>query len=172
MTQSDKKEEKEKDKETQKATPVSEKEKKLSGKVADKLKFYGVVAFLSLLCAGFIWFIFKPDASETVEDVRHQYNDTRRYRTRNDGRQTEGLRTGSNEKTQAGKGENLAGRGRGLPDAGYYGRNETGRRCTQSGCCPGVQRETTADFKADHLVLSGTEGESEGGRTGAAGKGA
>lgn len=50
-----------------KATPVSEKEKKLSGKVADKLKFYGVVAVLSLLCAGFIWFIFKPDASETVE---------------------------------------------------------------------------------------------------------
>lgn len=67
MTQSDKKEEKEKEKETLKATPVSEKEKKLSGKVADKLKFYGVVAVLSLLCAGFIWFIFKPDASETVE---------------------------------------------------------------------------------------------------------
>lgn len=65
MTQSDKKEEK--NKETQKAEPASEKEKKLSGKVADKLKFYGVVAVLSLLCAGFIWFIFKPDASETVE---------------------------------------------------------------------------------------------------------
>lgn len=31
------------------------------------MKFYGVVAFLSLLCAGFIWFIFKPDASETTE---------------------------------------------------------------------------------------------------------
>ena len=29
-----------------------------------------------------------------------------------------------------------------------------------------------ADFKADHLVLSGTEGESEGGRTGTAGEGA
>ena len=67
MTQSDKKEEKEKDKETQKATPVSEKEKRLSGKAADKLKFYGVVTFLSLLCAGFIWFIFKPDASQTME---------------------------------------------------------------------------------------------------------
>jgi len=67
MTQSDKKEEKEKEKETLKATPVAEKEKKLSGKIADKLKFYGVVAVLSLLCAGFIWFIFKPDASETVE---------------------------------------------------------------------------------------------------------
>lgn len=67
MTQSDKKEEKEKDKETQKATPVSEKEKKLSGKAADKLKFYGVVTFLSLLCAGFIWFIFKPGAPETAE---------------------------------------------------------------------------------------------------------
>lgn len=65
MTQSDKKEEK--DKETQKAGPASEKEKKLNRKVADKLKFYGVVTFLSLLCAGFIWFIFKPDASETVE---------------------------------------------------------------------------------------------------------
>lgn len=65
MTQSDKKEEK--NKETQKAEPASEKEKKLNRKVADKLKFYGVVTFLSLLCAGFIWFIFKPDATETVE---------------------------------------------------------------------------------------------------------
>lgn len=65
MAQSDKKEEK--DKETQKAEPASEKGKKLSRKVADKLKFYGVVTFLSLLCAGFIWFIFKPDAPETVE---------------------------------------------------------------------------------------------------------
>lgn len=51
----------------QKTEPSSEKEKKLSGKVADKLKFYGVVTFLSLLCAGFIWFIFKPDTPETVE---------------------------------------------------------------------------------------------------------
>ena len=50
MTQSDKKEEK--NKETQKAEPASEKEKKLNRKVADKLKFYGVVTFLSLLCAG------------------------------------------------------------------------------------------------------------------------
>ncbi|WP_195661655.1 conjugative transposon protein TraM [Bacteroides congonensis] len=66
MTQSDKKEEKEKDKGVQKTEPSSEKEKKLSGKAAEKLKFYGVVAVLSLLCAGFIWFIFKPDASETV----------------------------------------------------------------------------------------------------------
>ena len=65
MTQSDKKEEK--NKETQKAEPASEKEKKLNRKVADKLKFYGVVTFLSLLCAGFIWFIFKPDTPETVE---------------------------------------------------------------------------------------------------------
>lgn len=65
MTQSDKKEEK--DKETQKAERASEKGKKLNRKVADKLKFYGVVAVLSLLCAGFIWFIFKPDAPETVE---------------------------------------------------------------------------------------------------------
>ena len=37
MTQSDKKEEK--NKETQKAEPVSEKGKKLNRKVADKLKF-------------------------------------------------------------------------------------------------------------------------------------
>lgn len=66
MTQSDKKEEKETDKGVQKTEPSSEKEKKLSGKAAEKLKFYGVVAVLSLLCAGFIWFIFKPDASETV----------------------------------------------------------------------------------------------------------
>ncbi len=65
MTQSDKKEEKEKQRETQKAEPASE--KKSGGKAAEKLKFYGVVAFLSLLCAGFIWFIFKPDASETTE---------------------------------------------------------------------------------------------------------
>ena len=67
MTQSDKKEEKEKDKGAQKTEPASEKEKKLSGKAAEKLKFYGVVTFLSLLCAGFIWFIFKPDTPETVE---------------------------------------------------------------------------------------------------------
>jgi len=67
MTQSDKKEEKVREKETLKAEPVSPKEKKLSGETAGKLKFYGVVAFLSLLCAGFIWFLFKPDAAETVE---------------------------------------------------------------------------------------------------------
>ena len=67
MTQSDKKEEK--NKETQKAEPTSEKEKKLNRKVADKLKFYGVVTVLSLLCAGFIWFIFKPDTPETVEGM-------------------------------------------------------------------------------------------------------
>lgn len=67
MTQSDKKEEKEKEKATQKAESTSEKEKKLSGKTAGKLKFYAVVAFLSLLCAGFIWFLFKPDSAATVE---------------------------------------------------------------------------------------------------------
>ena len=64
MTQSDKKE---KDRETRKAEPVSERGKKSGRKAADKLKFYGVAAVLSLLCAGFIWFIFKPDAPETVE---------------------------------------------------------------------------------------------------------
>ena len=67
MTQSDKKEEKEKETATQKAESASPKVKKLSGKAAGKLKFYGVVAFLSLLCAGFIWFLFKPDATDTVE---------------------------------------------------------------------------------------------------------
>lgn len=67
MTQSDKKEEKEKETATQKAEPASPKEEKLSGKAAEKLKFYGVVAFLSLLCAGFIWFLFKPDTADTVE---------------------------------------------------------------------------------------------------------
>ncbi len=66
MTQSDKKEEKEKEKATQKAEPASER-RKADGKAAGKLKFYGVVAFLSLLCAGFIWFLFKPDAADTVE---------------------------------------------------------------------------------------------------------
>ena len=50
-----------------KAESVSEKGKQLSRKAADKLKFYGVAAVLSLLCAGFIWFIFKPDTTETVE---------------------------------------------------------------------------------------------------------
>ena len=64
MTQSDKKE---KDKEMRKAESVPEKGKQLSRKAADKLKFYGVAAVLSLLCAGFIWFIFKPDTTETVE---------------------------------------------------------------------------------------------------------
>ena len=66
MTQSDKKE---KDRETRKAEPVSEKGKKPGRKAADKLKFYGVAAVLSLLCAGFIWFIFKPDTPETVEGM-------------------------------------------------------------------------------------------------------
>ena len=65
MTQSNKKEEKEKQREAQQVEPASE--KKSGGKTAEKLKFYGVVAFLSLLCAGFIWFIFKPDTSETTE---------------------------------------------------------------------------------------------------------
>lgn len=67
MTQSDKKEEKTKEPESQKAESASE--KKPGGKAAEKLKFYGVVAFLSLLCAGFIWFIFKPDAPEKVEGM-------------------------------------------------------------------------------------------------------
>ena len=62
MTQSDKKE---KEKEMRKAESVPENGKQSSRKAADKLKFYGVAAVLSLLCAGFIWFIFKPDTTET-----------------------------------------------------------------------------------------------------------
>lgn len=118
MTQSNKKEEKEKQREAQKVEPASE--KKSGGKTAEKLKFYGVVAFLSLLCAGFIWFIFKPDAPETVEGMAG-INTTipDAYRTRDDGRQTEGLRTGRDEETQARKSENLAGHGRGLSDTGH-----------------------------------------------------
>lgn len=50
-----------------KAESVPENGKQSSRKAADKLKFYGVAAVLSLLCAGFIWFIFKPDTTETVE---------------------------------------------------------------------------------------------------------
>ena len=46
-----------------KAESVPEKGKQLSRKAADKLKFYGVAAVLSLLCAGFIWFIFTPDTT-------------------------------------------------------------------------------------------------------------
>ena len=68
MTQSDKKE---KDKEMRKAESVPEKGKQLSRKAADKLKFYGVAAVLSLLCAGFIWFIFKPDT--TLQDIAGDY---------------------------------------------------------------------------------------------------
>lgn len=67
MTPSNKKEEKEK--EVQGAQPSPEKEKKLNDKLIQKLKFYGVVALLSSLCAGFIWFIFKPDTSKQVEGV-------------------------------------------------------------------------------------------------------
>ena len=65
MTQSDKKEEKRIKK--RRKRNLHPKRRKLNRKVADKLKFYGVVTFLSLLCAGFIWFIFKPDTPETVE---------------------------------------------------------------------------------------------------------
>lgn len=112
MTQSDKKEEKVREKETLKAEPVSPKEKKLSGKTAGKLKFYGVVAFLSLLCAGFIWFLFKPDAGGNGgRGGWHQHHHTRCHRTRNDGRQAESLRTGRDEEAQAGESENFAGRG-------------------------------------------------------------
>ena len=80
MAQSDKKEEKEKERESQKAKSALEKEKKQGGKAVEKLKFYGVVAFLSLLCAGFIWFIFKPAAArnflnaiERIPSIIDQY---------------------------------------------------------------------------------------------------
>lgn len=42
-----------------------ENEKKPDNKAKEKLKFYCVVAVLTALCAGFIWFIFKP--SEDVQ---------------------------------------------------------------------------------------------------------
>lgn len=171
MTQSDKKEEK--NKETQKAEPASEKEKKLNRKVADKLKFYGVVTFLSLLCAGFIWFIFKPDTPETVEGtagINTTIPDAIAPETMADKQKAyelEEMKKRRQEKVRTL--QDVAG-GYLTPDTN--GRAETGRRCTESGCYPGVQRKTAADFKADHLVLSGTEGESEGGRTGTAGEGA
>ena len=197
MTQSDKKEEK--NKETQKAEPTSEKEKKLNRKVADKLKFYGVVTVLSLLCAGFIWFIFKPDTPETVEGmagINTTIPDAIAPETMADKQKAyelEEMKKRRQEKVRTLQDvaggyllqllpgapdclidqlENLAGHGRWLSDAGHNGRAEAGRRCTESGCYPEVQRKTAADFKADHLVLSGTEGESEGGRTGTAGEGA
>ena len=169
MTQSDKKEEV-KEKETLKAEPVSQKEKKLSGKTAGKLKFYGVVAFLSLLCAGFIWFLFKPDAADTVEGIagiNTTIPDAIAPETMADKQKAyelEEMKKRRQEKVRTL--QDMAGDF----DTGHTGRAEAGRGHTESGCYPGVQGKATADFKADHRVLSGTEGESEGGRTGTAGE--
>lgn len=151
MTQSDKKEEK--NKETQKAEPVSEKGKKLNRKVADKLKFYGVVTFLSLLCAGFIWFLFKPDTPETVEGtagINTTIPDAIAPETMADKQKAYELEEMKKRRQEK---EEPCRMWPGLSDTGHNGRAETGRRCTESGCYPGVQRKTAADFKTDHLVL-------------------
>lgn len=44
-----------------------ENEKKPDNKAKEKLKFYCVVAVLTALCAGFIWFIFKPGEDVQAE---------------------------------------------------------------------------------------------------------
>lgn len=44
-----------------------ENEKKPDNKAKEKLKFYCVVAVLTALCAGFIWFIFKPGEDTQAE---------------------------------------------------------------------------------------------------------
>lgn len=44
-----------------------ENEKKPDNKAKEKLKFYCVVAILTALCAGFIWFIFKPSKDVQAE---------------------------------------------------------------------------------------------------------
>ncbi len=44
-----------------------ENEKKPDNKAKEKLKFYCVVAVLTTLCAGFIWFIFKPSEGVQAE---------------------------------------------------------------------------------------------------------
>lgn len=44
-----------------------ENEKKSDNKAKEKLKFYCVVAVLTALCAGFIWFIFKPSEDTQTE---------------------------------------------------------------------------------------------------------
>ena len=103
---------------------------------------------------------------------RHQYDDTRCHSSRNDGGQTEGLRTGTDEEAQAGKGKDLAGRGGRLPDAGHAGRAEAGKGGTETGRYPGVTTTATTNLTANHLVLSGTERQSQSKRSGTAGEGA
>lgn len=44
-----------------------ENEKKPDNKAKEKLKFYCVVAILTALCAGFIWFLFKPSEDTQTE---------------------------------------------------------------------------------------------------------
>lgn len=42
-------------------------EEQKSGKAAQKLKFYAVVALMSMLCLGFIWLIFSPAETDQPE---------------------------------------------------------------------------------------------------------
>lgn len=49
-------------------SPSNDREKnKTREKVKEKLKFLGVICMMTMLCAGFIWYIFKPDESEITE---------------------------------------------------------------------------------------------------------
>ena len=154
MAQSDKKEEKEKERESQKAKSALEKEKKQGGKAVEKLKFYGVVAFLSLLCAGFIWFIFKPDAPETVEGmagINTTIPDAIAPETMADKQKAYELE--EMKKRRKGKGKNLAGHGGGLSDTGHARWAEAGRKSAEGGCNPRVQGEAATDFTPDYLLF-------------------
>ncbi len=57
---------------TQSSNPISTSNdwKKKKTKVKEKLKFLGVICMMTMLCAGFIWYIFKPDESEMMEGSR------------------------------------------------------------------------------------------------------
>lgn len=50
---------------TPEISPEQSEKQKEKAKQLQKLKFYGVVLAMAVLCIGFIWFIFKPDKSET-----------------------------------------------------------------------------------------------------------
>ena len=154
MTQSDKKE---KEKEMRKAESVPEKGKQLSRKAADKLKFYGVAAVLSLLCAGFIWFIFKPDTTETVEGtagINTTIPDAIAPETMTDKQKAYELERMKKRRQE------------------HVGRAEAGKSGTGTGRYPGVTATATTNIKTDSLVLSGTERQSQGKRSGTAGEGA
>lgn len=78
----------------------------------------------------------------------------------------------ADEEAQAGKGKNLAGHSGRLPDTGHVGRAEAGKGGTGTGRYPGVTATATTNIKTDSLVLSGTERQSQGKRSGTAGEGA